>query len=142
MVYIIDEGSVYDAPLDRVWRLGEAHAKDASRIHPGFLNYRTERMNESTMVQTWDTDVQGQKVSNRARLTAYPPVGLAIEILEGPLAGSKVHNYHVPKGDRTGATVVGDFRSAVIPEDQLKPSVLAFLEQSFNEDAAYLRKMP
>ena len=33
MVFIEDSGSVFDAQLDMVWKLGEAHIKEGNRIH-------------------------------------------------------------------------------------------------------------
>jgi len=42
-------------------------------------------------------------------------------------------------GDRTGVTVVGEFVSRSIPENQLKSVVLAQLERSYNEDNENLR---
>ena len=72
----------------------------------------------------------------------YPPLGLAIEALEGPIAGSKFFNYYTPKGSKTGVTVIGDFKSPMMSDDdQLRQAVLAFLEQAFNEDTAYLKTM-
>jgi hypothetical protein len=39
------------------------------------------------------------------------PLGLVVEALEGPIAGSKFFNYYTPKGNKTGVTVIGDFKS-------------------------------
>ncbi len=142
MVHIVDEGSVYDAPVDRVWKLGQAHQTDSGKIHPGFLNYNSEPIAENTDLRSWETEMQGRRVKNRAKFTLFPPVGEAIEILEGPLAGSKCFNYYTPKGpNQTAVTVVGDFKSPMLPEAQVKQAVLQFLEQAFNEDTAYLKTM-
>ena len=32
MVFVEDSGSVFDAQLDMVWKLGEAHIKEGNRI--------------------------------------------------------------------------------------------------------------
>ncbi len=142
MVHIVDEGSVYEAPIDKVWKLGQAHQTDIRKIHPGFLNYRSEPVSENVQLQTWETEAQGRRMKTKAKYTVFPPVGQAIEILEGPLAGSKFFNFYTPKGpNRTAVTVVGDFKSSMLPEDQVRPSVLQFLEQAFNEDTAYLKSM-
>ena len=37
--------------------------------------------------------------------------------------------------------MVGDFKSDVIPEEQIKPTVLGLLEKVFSEDVAYLNEM-
>jgi hypothetical protein len=69
-------------------------------------------------------------------------LGVAIELLEGAIAGSKFFNYYIPNGNKTGVTVIGDFKSSMMPdENQLKQAVMSFLEQAFNEDSAYLKTM-
>lgn len=142
MVYIKDEGSVFDASLEDVLRLREAHLKEGPRIHPEQLNQKIDQIDDRTVINSWEQDMQGQRIRTRAKLTSYAPVGLAIEILEGPLAGSRFFNYYTPIGPKkTGVTVVGEFKSSMMPDSQLKPAVEAFLQKAFEEDAAYLRKM-
>jgi hypothetical protein len=73
--------------------------------------------------------------------TPYYPLGIAFEILEGPFADSKYFVYYFlldNDNSKTGVTVVGDFKSNVIPEEQIKLTVLSFLEKVFSEDVAYL----
>lgn len=142
MVVIVDEGSVFDAPVERVWKLGQAHTTDGKRIHPKMLNQKYEMVDENTMLSSWEDEMQGRRVKNRLKSTAYMPLGQVFEILEGPLAGSKFFNYYTPKGpNKTAVTVVGDFKSPMLPEPQLKQAVLSFLEQAFNEDVVYLKTM-
>jgi hypothetical protein len=69
-------------------------------------------------------------------------LGVAIELLEGPMTGSKFFNYYIPNKNKTGVTVVGDFKSPIINDEaQLRQIVLSFLEQAFKEDSTYLKKM-
>jgi hypothetical protein len=71
-------------------------------------------------------------------------VGIALEILDGTFSGSKFFSYYMPKdnNNRTAVTVVGDFKSPTISDnEQLKSAVLSFLDNAFNEDVAYLKKM-
>ena len=70
----------------------------------------------------------------KIKSTPLLPVGRMMEYVEGPLAGSRSFLYYVPMGDRTGVTVVGEFVSRSIPENQLKSVVLSQLERSYNED--------
>jgi len=50
--------------------------------------------------------------------------------------------FYFPNGNKTGVTVVGEFTSSMMPdENQLKQAVMSFLEQAFNEDSAYLQTM-
>jgi hypothetical protein len=142
MVFIVDEGSEFGAPLEKVWKLSEAHTKDAAKIHPGGKNYKTETVSENATIQSWESDMQGQTVKTKIKVTRFHPLGIAIELLEGAIAGSKFFNYYIPNGNKTGVTVVGDFKSSMMPdENQLKQAVMSFLEQAFNEDSAYLKIM-
>lgn len=72
----------------------------------------------------------------------YYTLGIAFEILEGLFADSKYFVYYIPiDNNKTGVTVVGDFKSNMIPEDEIKPIVLDFSERVFNEAVAYLKTM-
>jgi hypothetical protein len=78
----------------------------------------------------------------KIRGTMYYPLGIAFEILEGLFADSKYFVYYIPiDNNKTGVTVVGDFKSNMISEDEIKPIVLDFSERVFNEDVAYLKTM-
>ena len=142
MVFIIDEGSEFDAPLDKVWKLNQAHITDATKIHTNGKNRKSEMINENTAITSWESDMQGQTVKTKMKLSIYSPIGLAIEVLEGPMAGSKFFNYYTPKGNKTGVTVVGDFKSPGMSDDQIRQTVFAFLEQAFNEDNTHIKTMP
>ncbi len=144
MVFIEDSGSVFDAQLDMVWKLGEAHIKEGNRIHPNTRNNNTEILNETTFINSWEQvdDAKGQNIRMKIRGTMYYPLGIAFEILEGPFVDSKYFVYYVPiDNNKTGVTVVGDFKSNIIPEDKIKPIVLDFSERVFNEDVTYLKTM-
>ncbi len=142
MVFIEDAGSEFDAPLDVVWKLNQAHATDAAKIHPNSRNNQMEMVNETTFVMSWeDVAPDGQIIKTKARGSMHAPLGTVFEILEGPLTGSQFFNYYTPKGDKTGVTVVGEFKSPIMPDGQLKDAVLAFLEKAFNEDSAYLKNV-
>jgi hypothetical protein len=47
-----------------------------------------------------------------------------------------------PKEETTAVTVVGDFKSASLSDDDhLRQEVLSMVKNSFNEENAYLKKM-
>ncbi len=72
----------------------------------------------------------------------YYPLGIAFEILEGPFVDSKYFVYYIPiDNNKTGVTVLWDFKSNIIPHDKIKPIVLGFSERVVNEDVAYLKTM-
>jgi hypothetical protein len=139
MVFIIDEGSVFDSPLDKIWRYMETADGD-EHVHRSMTNVQME-MEGDNPVMTFETPAPGgMKATNKMRITMFVPVGILMEYLEGPLAGSKVMQYYKPMGNRTGITVVGEYTSKMMQGDQLKGMVMQNLEQAFNEDQANLLK--
>ncbi len=78
-------------------------------------------------------------VRGRNRIARYPPLGMATEVLEGPLAGSKGMTYYTPEGNRTGVTVVGEFASSSLPPDQIEATARRGMPEAFDEDAPAIR---
>jgi len=139
MVHIKDEGSTFDAPIEVIWKYLQA-PEEHTRTHKN-RNFKSKPISENVMELAWEANMGGNWVPMKTRITALPPVGVAIEMLEGPMGGSKFFNIYTPMGGKTGITVIGDFTSKMIPPAQLEPSVRGFLEQVYNEDAAALKAM-
>src|SRR5579862_6832860 len=139
MVFVLDEGSVFDAPVDKIWRFmstpGDHHK------HASMTNRKFETDGNSTVLSFEAVGPGGQKTLVKIKSTPLVPVGRMLEYIEGPLAGSKVMSYYVPMGQKTGITIVGEYVSKTIPEAQLKSVVMAQLEQSFNEDNENLKHL-
>ena len=138
MVFIVAEGSTFKGPLDKVWTLNQSEGQHA---HPSLRNQKAEMQGGSVILSYETAMPDGTWVKNKARTTAYPPLGIMFETLEGPLAGSKSFQYYTPKGKETGVTVVGEFTGKGMPDAVLKKAVMAFLETVFNEDQKNLAKM-
>ncbi|MFZ0699777.1 MAG: hypothetical protein WAN74_06290 [Thermoplasmata archaeon] len=137
MVHVKDEGSQFDHPLDTVWKfLG---ADDHSRSHKGSRNRQMKQIDDRTMELTQETEMGGRWVKTRDRITIYPPLGLSIEMLEGPMAGSKLFTYYAAKGAKTEVGVVGDFVSTQMPPDQIEAAAHQVLQHVFDEDTVALR---
>ena len=73
------------------------------------------------------------------RGTPLPQLGIAYEVLSGPLEGSVLHQYDTPMGDRTRVPLAGEFASATIPADRLEEKVRSFFGRAFDEDQGGLR---
>ena len=71
--------SVFDAPLDMVWKLGEVYIKEGNKIHPNTRNNKTEILilNQTTFINSWkrddddDNDANGQTIRMKARGSKY-----------------------------------------------------------------------
>jgi hypothetical protein len=138
MVYLVDWGSEFDAPMDKVWEYVQA-PEDHGRSHKGRRNIERKQLSENSVLMSWEQDVDGTWMKMANRMTFHPPVGFFIEPQEGPMAGSKFFTYYVPKGSKTQVIVVGDWNSKTIPQAQLEKAVMANLERVFNEDVAGLK---
>jgi len=42
MIFIQDSGSVFEAPLETVWKLAEDHVEHGNKIHPDTRNNKAE----------------------------------------------------------------------------------------------------
>jgi hypothetical protein len=141
VVRVVDEGSHFDAPIAKLWKLIEIHARDAPKIHPGLRNVKFQTIGENQALLTCEAEVDGNVMPIRLRLSSFPPLAQVVEVLQGPLAGSKVINYYTPKGDKTAVTAIGEFESSVLPPDRVEAAAREFLRGGFEDDQAYLKKM-
>jgi hypothetical protein len=135
MVYIVDEGSEFDMPLEKLWEYlpSESHKHSARVI--------SREMQGNVLTLTSERDVDGKAVRSKLRLTMYPPLGVAQEHLEGPTAGSKVFTFYTRKGNKTAITVVGEYKMAGASDEEARNAVMQMLERSFDEDVATLKRL-
>lgn len=140
MVFVRDEGSVYNAPLRDVWRLLSSGPLHSEAHH----HRRTERTSlpGNAGEYRWEQDFEGKPEMFSMRWTAFPPFGIAYEVLEGPFRGSKFFVYYRARGDKTRVTMVGEFVSPTIPPARVEASALAFFAREFEEDSAAISSLP
>ncbi len=136
MVYLLDEGSVFDAPIDKVWK----YLQSPDHQHPSSKLISRE-ISGNVVVLTGERTMMGKTVRGKIRNTVYPPFGFLQEHLEGPTAGSKAFVYYIPKGDKTGITIVGDFHIEGMNDQQTRDAILAQSQVTFDEDNTNLKKI-
>jgi len=136
MVFLLDEGSVFDAPIDKIWN----YLRSDEHKHPS-MKILDREMVGNTVIITSERNMMGKTVRVRINNTLYPPFGIVQEHLEGPTASSKAFLYYTPKGDRTGVTIVGDFTIDGMDEQKTKDTMMAQLQTTFDEDNENLKKM-
>jgi len=139
MVLIKDEGSHFDAPISTVWEYlqGQMHGE----AHVSTRNQHVKPISENVMHISMEQNMNGQWVKVANRITALPPLAVVIEVVEGPMTGTKMVNVYTPKGNKTGIDVYGDFVVAGVPAAQLEPMVRSNLQQVFDEDTAGMKAM-
>jgi hypothetical protein len=135
MVFLLDEGSVFNGPLDKIWKLNSSEGK---HNHPSLRNMTSEMDGDRVVLSYEAKSRKGAWEKHKIRLTFFPPVGTVTESLEGPRAGSKSFQFYTPKGSKTAITVVGDFVSPGMSDSELKDEMMHFLENVFQEDQTNL----
>lgn len=147
MVFIEDREGVFDASIDKVWKLVQAHIKEGSKIHPSAKNVVTEMLDENTFINSWNEEINGQSSLIKAKGTMFYLVGVAFEMIEGPFAGSTYLIYYIPRPDnKTGVVLAGEFRSLSIDptvgdDERLRSLVLSTFDKVFYEDCEYLKNI-
>ncbi len=140
MVYLADEGSEFDAPIDVVWKyLTEGSAHD--RVHRSTRNGRFEPLTHSSFTYAAEREVDGAWQAEAMRITVLEPVAIATVFLEGPFAGSKMVYVYKPRGARTGIDVYGDFTSASLAPERLERAIRSMLDTEFREDAGPIARL-
>jgi hypothetical protein len=135
MAYILDEGSVFDAPIDKVWK----YLSSDDHRHNSLKLISREMVDRNAVVITGERNIMGKIVRTKIKNTLYPPFGFVQEHLEGPTAGSRAFVYYIPKGNKTGITVVGEFVLSGMDEKPTRDALMAQLQVSFDEDNANLK---
>jgi hypothetical protein len=138
MVYVKDEGSTFDAPIDVVWKYifgGEEH----DGAHKTTRNPKFEKVSDITIIYASERLLRGKWAPDRMRISMFPPISVVTEWLEGVLAGSKLVYVYSPQGEKTRIDVYGEFTSKTLPLDEVEAAAREFLETEFDADAPAVR---
>ncbi len=147
MVFIEDREGIFDAPIDKVWKLVQAHITEGSKIHPRAKNVVTEMLDDNIFINSWNEEINGQSVKIKTKGTMFYPLGVAFEMIEGPIAGSTYFIYYIPREyNKTNVVLTGEFNSLSIDptvgdDERLRSMVLSTFEKVFDEDCAYLKNI-
>jgi hypothetical protein len=99
MVHIEDKGSEFDAPIDVIWKYFDS--PDGHRgVHKGFRNVEAINLSVTSDIITLEQKFGDRWVKNTGRVTEFRPLGMAIETLTGPMAGSKQAVYYTPQATK------------------------------------------
>ena len=139
MARIRDEGSEFDAPIGVVWRFLQSPEVHLA-AHKGERNHRVERISESTLLSHSEMEVQGQWVPVTNRVTMVPPVATIVEVLRGPLAGTKLVHVYTPAGNKTRIDVYGELTLPGLSEEAVSKMGDQVLGAVFDVDNEALRR--
>jgi hypothetical protein len=134
MVYVKDEGSVFEAPIDAVWKYIFG-GLDHDSAHKTTRNPKFEKVSDITILYGSERLLRGKWAPDRLRISMFPPVSVVTEWLEGVLAGSKFVYVYTPQGNKTRIDVYGEFTSNTLPPDEVEAAAREFLDSEFRDDA-------
>jgi len=137
MVFVKDEATLFDAPLDFVWRYiyGEGHDK----VHTTTRKPKFEKISDVTFVYASERLLRGKWSADKQRISMFPPVCAVTEWIEGVLAGSKFVYVYSAHGEATRVDVYGEFTSPTLGPHEVESTALKFLEGEYNADAPAVR---
>ena len=138
MVYLKDEGSEFEAPIDFVWKYifgGDAH----DGAHTTTRNPKFAKVSDITIEYASERLLRGKWAPDRMRISMFPPVSVVTEWLEGVLAGSKLVYVYSPRGNKTRIDVYGEFTSKTLPANEVEAAAREFLETEFAADAPAIK---
>jgi hypothetical protein len=138
MVFLVDQGSEFDAPVDAVWRFVSS-GRHHSEAH-AHRKVRRRRLPNNSGRYSWEQEFEGSPTRFTMRWTAFPPLGVAYDVLEGPFTGSRFFLYYVPRGRKTAVTIVGEFVGPTLAPAQIAPAVRRFFAKEFAQDSAAIRR--
>ncbi len=137
MVFLRDEGSLFDAPLEAVWEfVGSGDTHSSAHRH---VDSHRERHSELSGTYSWAQEFDGRRTPFRMRWTSFWPLGIAYEVLVGPFTGSKFFIYYEGRGEKTAVGLVGEFVSPEIPDAALPAAVDRFFTREYEQDNTALR---
>jgi hypothetical protein len=138
MVYLRDEGSVFDAPIDFVWTYIFGGGEHDS-AHKTTRNPKFGKVSDITTLYGSERYLRGKWAPDQLRISMFPPVSVVTEWLEGALAGSKLVYLYPPEGEKTRIDVYGEFTSKTLPPEEVEAAAREFLETEFAADAPAIR---
>lgn len=139
MVFLRDEGGVFDAPLEVVWEfLGSGDPHAAAHKHRAT---QRDRGTGGHGTYSWEQEFLDRPTRFTMRWHALAPLGIAYEVLEGPFEGSRFFLYYTPMGARTGVTIVGEWVSPTLPTAAIPAAVDRFFALEFEQDGAAVREL-
>ncbi len=134
MLFLRYEGTVFDAPLESVWRF----AGSGDRHSEAHLHRPTERKvrSDTPGPYSWEQPFDGEPVRFNVRGNAFPRVGIVYDVRKEEFIGSRFFLDTTPLGALTGFSGDGEFVPPTRADAQIGPAVARFFAQELDHDSA------
>jgi hypothetical protein len=135
MVYVRDDG-VFDASVEKIWK----YIQDPeSHQHEAILSQKVLEQKGNVLKIRAELARPRGKAEETWQMRMDPPFGFELEVLDGPMKGSKSAHTYVPMGAKTKVIVVGDFHLQGSSDEEVRKGTLQYFEKVFNEDNSALK---
>lgn len=140
--YYSDDG-VFDAPVDKVWKLVNAHNDPKNKIHSSIISMTGKpEPSGSVLADMVTKGPDGKTVASKWRFTMKPPYTQTVEMIDGPMAGTWMTTTYLPEGNKTRAVTVAEWKVQGVSDDAtLRKYANEFFDSGFEEDSKFLRTM-
>jgi len=128
---------MFDATLEKIWRfLNDENSHHHSSVKFSKVLEQTDKgMTSEVEVKnpdgSWRTDIW--------KMSFNPTKGFSMEMVSGPMKGTKHTHTYTPMGNKTKVVVEGEFVAQGMDDASLKKAALGFFELNFNEDTEALK---
>jgi hypothetical protein len=141
--YYSDDG-VFDAPVEKVWKLIESHNTHMNDIHKGVISVKAHpEPSGSVLADVVTLGPDGKShVNHKWRFTMKPPLTQTVEMIEGPMKGTWLTTTYLPHGNKTRLVTVAEWKVQGVSDDStLHKMCDEFMENGFAEDMKFLATM-
>lgn len=140
--YYSDDG-ILDGPVDKVWRLINAHNDPKNKIHGGIVSMTGKPQPDGSVVADLVTKgPDGKNVNQKWRFVMKPPHTQTVEMIDGPMKGSWMTTTYVPEGNKTRLVTVAEWKvQGVTDESTLRKMADDFFDNGFEEDTRFFKTL-
>ena len=140
--YYSDDG-VLDAPLNKVWKLIEAHGEHATEIHTNLVSAKASPKPDGTMQAEWVTKgPDGKNATHKLHMAIKAPFSQTVDFTDGPLKGSWMTTTYIAEGNKTRCITAAEWRVQGITDPAaLLKAATEFFDGGFEADSRYLKTM-
>ncbi len=139
MVYVEDMGTILDIGLKELESFLESE-EHSSAHSDDVRNFQVSETSGSTVVLTFERNLEGQWKKSSSRISSFPPYCRWIEEFEGDFAGSRFVGVHRPDGARTRVDLFGDIQCKGKNPEETRTLWLNILAKTHEEDVASLKR--
>jgi hypothetical protein len=139
MVQYKSEGT-FDAPINKVWELLNSPGSHEHRAIKRRRLLATQGSLITVEVELLDPDGKDTHFETW-KMKMYPPKGYDLEIVGGPMDGTKLSHHYTPMGGKTKVEVSGDVKVASMGDAGALAAADRFMDELHAEDLENVKKL-